>query len=66
MTKCDFCVYQTTCISAAGNTNYRPDSYVGSEECREALKSFTEYVMLKERNKSKTKTYNKNINYKKR
>ncbi len=67
MTKCDFCVYGTVCSSSMVEGSQRQYQYViGSDECKEAARAFTQYMITKERTEGKRKTYNKNINIKKR
>ena len=66
MTKCDFCVYGTTCEVSTVEGSERSSWRAGSDECKEAVRAFTHYMITKERNKGKRKTYNKNVNIKKR
>ncbi len=50
MTKCDFCVYGTICDVSTVEGSQRQYQYViGSDECKEAARAFTQYMMTKER-----------------
>ena len=66
ITRCDFCVYGNSCGASLVEGSPEGYSYAGSEECREAARSFTQYMIARERNRGRQKTYNKNVNIKKR
>lgn len=59
MKKCDFCINQSPC----GGCKYGSPT---GNDCKDATEKFFKYSMLKEQNKTKNKTYTKNINVKKR